>query len=156
MMRTIHRKIHSGLAFAVVFALSTAAAAGQEQDNWARTTEITSAEHFQIPGVVLDPGTYVIGLQTTGDRHVVEFYNEDQSEMIKRVITVNEVQTEFADEATIEFEERPEGEPARLVNWFSPGYRTGLHFQYDEEEQAEALEEWRGAADADRPSDGGR
>jgi hypothetical protein len=116
------------------------------QDNWLHRTQIDANEAFQIPGAVLEPGTYIKRLAETTDRHVVQFFNEDETELIMTTFSVNVQRTEqradAANDVTLEFEEQPAGVPVRLASWYMPGQQLGLHFFYDDEEQAEAIAGW--------------
>lgn len=136
------------LFLAVIF---TAAA----QDNWLHRTEINANEAFQIPGAVLEPGTYVMRLAETTDRHVIQFFNEDETELINTTFSVDVQRTEqradAADDVSLEFEEQPAGDPVRLASWYMPGEQLGLHFFYDDEDQAEAIAEWNRTRAAESP-----
>lgn len=139
-MQLIKQHLASGLAVSVLMAATLAVA--NAQDNWLRRTELTVTEPLQIPGAVLEPGMYVMRLAGTTDRHIVQFFNEDETEIITTVTSVSEQMADFVDEVVLEFEERPANEPLRLDAWYSPGFRTGLHFLYDDEEQAAVIAGW--------------
>jgi hypothetical protein len=128
------------LTIALLLGLPVTGLAAQE--NWLRDTRMTVQEPIQIPGAILEPGTYLIRMAQTTDRHVVEFWTENREELVMTTFSVGEIMDNYADDVMLRFEERPAHEPVRLDVWFYPGYMTGLQFLYDEDAQNEVVMEW--------------
>jgi LPXTG-motif cell wall-anchored protein len=81
--------------------------------------------------MVLSPGTYVIKLLAPyEDRDIVRFYNADESHMYAMVFGVRDYRLFPADHVVITFEERAQGAPPAIKEWFVPGENWGEEFVY--------------------------
>jgi len=114
-------------------ALSPAARA----DEWNRKTVITFSGPVEIPGVhlkgwaVLPAGTYVFKiLDSTGDRHIVQIFNEDQTQVLATILAIPNYRLQATDQTVVTFRERPAGEPEAIRAWFYPGRTYGEEFVY--------------------------
>jgi hypothetical protein len=121
-------------------ALSPAAKA----DEWNRKTVMTFSGPVEIPGVhlkgwaVLPAGTYVFKiLDSTSERHIVQIFNEDQSQVLATILAIPNYRLRATDKTVVTFRERPAGEPEALRAWFYPGRNWGEEFVYP---KARALE----------------
>jgi hypothetical protein len=102
-------------------------------DEWDKKTVVTFNDAIQIPGQVLPPGTYVFKLANfVSDRHVVQVWNEDESQLLATILAIPDYRLEPADKTIIELEERPSDEPMAIHSWFYPGDNNGQHFVYRE------------------------
>ncbi len=114
-------------------ALSPAAKA----DEWNRKTVITFSGPVEIPGVhlkgwgVLPAGTYVFKiLDSQSDRHIVQIFNEDQTQVLATILAIPNYRLKSTDKTVVTFRERPAGEPEALRAWFYPGRNWGEEFVY--------------------------
>ena len=114
-------------------ALSPAAKA----DEWNRKTVITFSGPVEIPGVhlkgwgVLPAGTYVFKiLDSLSDRHIVQIFNEDQTQVLATILAIPNYRLRATDKTIVTFRERPAGEPEALRAWFYPGRNWGEEFVY--------------------------
>jgi len=114
-------------------ALSPAAKA----DEWNRKTVITFSGPVEIPGVhlkgwaVLPAGTYVFKiLDSMSDRHIVQIFNEDQTQVLATILAIPNYRLQSTDQTVVTFRERPAGEPEALRAWFYPGRNWGEEFVY--------------------------
>jgi hypothetical protein len=115
-----------GLA-SMVFAHSRTASA----DEWDKTTKVTFNEPVQVPGKVLDPGTYVFRLMASqSNRHIVQIFNEDHTLLVTTVLAIPDYRTQPADKTVLTYDERPVNEPVALAEWFYPGDNSGQEFVY--------------------------
>jgi hypothetical protein len=99
-------------------------------DEWDKKTIVTTKEAIQVPGKVLPAGTYVFKLLNTNDRTLVGIYNADDTHLITTVQGISDSRRETPDNAILQFEERPSGQPEALKEWFYPGDNTGVEFVY--------------------------
>jgi hypothetical protein len=100
-------------------------------DEWNKRTVVTFNAPVEIPGMVLDPGTYVMKVaDLPSDRNVVEFYNANENHLYKMVMAVPAYRMTPADHTVITFEERAANSPQAIRNWFYPGDLYGEHFVY--------------------------
>jgi hypothetical protein len=123
--RTLGALAISFALFAAVFVPSAHA------DAWDKKTIVTFPEPVQVPGTVLQPGTYVFELlNDQADRNIVVVWNADKSKVITTFIGVPDYQMDFPGKTIFKFDERPRGEPEALKAWFYPGDNYGLEFVY--------------------------
>ena len=102
-----------------------------------KATEVTFTTPVEIPGMVLQAGTYVIKVpDPVTHADMVGFYNTDQSYLYKLVRTIPRYRLEVTDKTAFTYEERVNGAPAALKTWFYPDENWGKEFLY---EKAEAL-----------------
>ncbi len=128
-MRIVRAVQVSMFAFVLCGMLVTTARA----DQWDKKTIITFNDAVEIPGQVLPPGTYVFKLANfVADRHVVQIWNENESQLLATILAIPDYRMEPADKTIIELEERPGDEPMAIHSWFYPGDVNGQHFVYHE------------------------
>jgi hypothetical protein len=103
-------------------------------DDWNRKTVVTFSGPVEVPGVgaqILPAGTYVFKiLGSTGDRHIVQIFNEDQTHVFTTIVAIANYRLKPTDKTVITFRERPEGQPEALRAWFYPGRKWGELFVY--------------------------
>jgi hypothetical protein len=100
-------------------------------DQWNKKTKLTFSQPIEIPGKVLPAGTYTFTLlDSMADRHIVQIWNEDGTQLITTVLAIPNYRLEPAEETVIKFHERPSGSPEALRAWFYPGDNFGQEFVY--------------------------
>ncbi len=100
-------------------------------DAWDKLTKLTVGETIQVPGKVLPPGTYVVKLlNSPSDRHIVQIFNEDQTELQTTILAIPNYRLEPTSGSTFTFWEVPPGQPKALRAWFYPGDNFGQEFAY--------------------------
>jgi hypothetical protein len=126
-MRTM-RALQLSLCTALLFAaLGTSARA----DSWDRRTIVTLNDSVEIPGQILPPGTYVFKLlNSPSNRHIVQIFNEDETQVLATIMTVPIYRDEPPNETVFELDERPYDSPQALRAWFYPGDNYGNEFVY--------------------------
>jgi len=111
--------------------IGAASLSGIRADEWDKTTIVTVNEPVQIPGTVLQPGTYTFRLmESPSDRHIIQVFNADGTRLITTVLAINNYQLEPSGHTILAYEERPIGEPVALKAWFYPGDNFGQEFVY--------------------------
>jgi hypothetical protein len=111
--------------------LACFASTSARADEWNKKTVLTFSQPVEIPGQVLPAGTYTFKLvDTLGDRHVVEVYNADGSQILATIMTIPDYRLESTDETVIKFAEVPSGSPEVIRAWFYPGNKVGQEFVY--------------------------
>ncbi len=100
-------------------------------DQWDKKTIVTFSEAVEVSGQVLQPGTYVFKLlNSSSDRHIVQVWDADETQIIATVIAVAAERSEPADDSIFEFDERPADQPVALRTWFYPSDTIGQEFTY--------------------------
>jgi hypothetical protein len=108
-------------------------------DEWDKTTKVTFSDPVQVPGKVLQAGTYIFRLlDDQGNRHIVQIYNEDHTSLITTVMAIPNERLQPTDKTVLLYDERPADQPMALAAWFYPGDNTGQEFVYPKS-QAEEL-----------------
>ena len=98
-------------------------------------TIVTVNEAIQVPGKVLPAGSYVFKLLDPNDRTLVAIYNADGRHLITTIQGIPDYRMETPSEAILQLEERPEGQPEALTEWFYPGDNFGVEFVYPTQTQ---------------------
>jgi hypothetical protein len=100
-------------------------------DEWNKRTTMTFKEPVEIPGTVLEPGTYVFKLMdSTADRHIVQIFNSDESKLFATILAIPDYRRNPTGKTVITFEERAKGSPEAVEAWFYPGDNFGQEFVY--------------------------
>jgi hypothetical protein len=118
----------------VIFALFGSMIPTAAADVWNKETRLEVREPLEIPGQVLEPGTYIFKLaDSQSDRNIVEVFSEDANGRQKFVATIHAVSVyslDTPDKSIVRLEERPDGRPEAIQSWFYPGDNTGWRFVY--------------------------
>jgi hypothetical protein len=132
----------TALALAVLAVLAGRATA--QNLNTQERSFLTFSTAVELPGVVLQPGTYVFKLADTGSRNVVQVWNEKENHMIGHWTFVQADRREAADETIVMFKETRAGATPAVQYWYFPGERIGKEFLYPKD-QAERIASRTGA-----------
>ena len=106
-------------------------------DEWDRETKITFSGPVQVGNTQLPAGTYVFKLANGSDRHVVQIFNEDQTQVIATIMAIPDESLTPADQTVVKFAETSEGSEASgtlpqsgipIKEWFYPGDNLGQEF----------------------------
>lgn len=102
-------------------------------DEWDMKTTMTFNKPVQVPGMVLEPGTYVFKLADSPmDRNVVQIFNANETHLYENVLALPAYRVEPSDKTVVTFRERAEGTPEAISAWFYPGSDSGIEFIYPE------------------------
>jgi hypothetical protein len=100
-------------------------------DEWNKKTVVTFSQSVEVPGRVLPAGTYTFKLlDSLSDRHIVQIFNADGSEIIATILAINDYRLETTGKTVMKFSERPGDSPEALRAWFYPGDNFGQEFVY--------------------------
>ena len=120
----------------VVFCLGIVAGAAlmsvrAHAGEWDQKTVFTFSEPIEIPGQVLEAGTYVFKVADSGsDRNIVQVFNEDETHLYGTFLTVPDYRRQPSGKTIVNFEERAAGDPKAVRAWFYPGDNYGHDFVY--------------------------
>jgi outer membrane biosynthesis protein TonB len=105
---------------------------------WDKLTRLDIKETILIPGKQLPPGKYVMKLaESQANRHIVMFYNEDQSKLEAIVLAIPNSRLQPTGDTALQYWETPAGVPPALRAWFYPGDNFGQEFAYPKNMAAE-------------------
>jgi hypothetical protein len=107
-------------------------------DDWDKATRITVNQAFEIPGMILPAGTYIIRIvDLAAERHVVRITSEDGLKVYATLIGIPDFRLEPSEKTAITFYESKVNGPPPLHNWFYPGHQYGIEFAYPMKRAAE-------------------
>ncbi|HVB36935.1 MAG TPA: hypothetical protein VND92_00290 [Vicinamibacterales bacterium] len=125
-----------GMALALLGVVATSGTARADELN--KKTMITFSQPVEIPGHVLPAGTYTFKLaDSLSDRHIVQIFNADGSDIIATFIAISDYRLKPTGETVIRFKEVPAGSPQAIRAWFYPGNNFGQEFVYPKQRAAE-------------------
>lgn len=106
-------------------------ASGVHADQWDKKTTLTFSQPVEIPGQILPAGTYMFKIaDSPSDRHIVQIYNADGSQIIATVLAINDWRLKPTGDTVIKFAERSGDNPEAVKAWFYPGDNFGQEFVY--------------------------
>jgi hypothetical protein len=123
-----------GLLFAFAIILPAARA-----DEFDQATQLTFNQSVQIPGRVLQAGTYWFVLADTSiaNRNIVHIFNSDRSMLYATITTIPAERAESSDRTAFTFAERESMHSNAIVAWYYPGRKTGHEFVYPAQDERE-------------------
>jgi hypothetical protein len=117
--------------FAVMLLGATLLPSSAQADTWNKKTVVTFSQAVEIPGKILPAGTYTFQLlDSLSDRHIVQIFNADGSQILATVLAINNYRLQPTGETVMKFSERPADSPDALRAWFYPGDNFGQEFVY--------------------------
>jgi hypothetical protein len=98
---------------------------------WDHPTKVTFNQPVEVPGVVLNAGTYWFVLaEDVSNRDVVRIFSNDWSELYATELTIPAYRDTKNTDTVLIFAERPRAGHEALIRWFYPGRETGCEFLY--------------------------
>jgi hypothetical protein len=122
-------------AVAALTALSVAAATHvrAQESNVNDVTVITFNNPVEMPGVVLEPGSYIFRLAETPSRNVVQVFKKDNRDVVGQWTFVQADRPRATDETLVMFKETGGTRPA-VQYWYFPGEKIGKEFVYPKDQ----------------------
>lgn len=100
-------------------------------DAWDKKTIVKFPMSVEVPGKVLEPGTYVFRLvDSPSDRHIVQISNERGNHVYATILAIPNYRLTPTGKSVFSFYEVPVGQPEALRAWFYPGDNYGQEFAY--------------------------
>ncbi len=122
------------LSALVLGTMSQLARAGE----WDQKSVFTFIKSVEVPGQVLEPGTYVFKLMdSASDRNVVQVFNREETHLFGTFLAISDYRLKPANKPIITFEERAPGSPEAVRAWFYPGENYGHDFVYPKQKAVE-------------------
>jgi hypothetical protein len=124
----IKRTLWIGLTLSLLGMVSAVAV---RADEWDKRTVLTFSQPVEVPGQVLPAGRYMFKLaDSIGDRHILQIFSADGSQIIATVMTIPDYRLISTDQTVIKFYEMPRGAREAIRAWFYPGNTIGQTFVY--------------------------
>ena len=137
--------IATALALTILVALAGTATA--QTFNTQERTFMTFNLPVELPGLVLQPGTYIFQLADTGSRNVVEVWSirgKHQHRRLGHWAFLQADRREMVYDTLVMFKETRAGATPAVQYWFFPGEAVGKEFLYPKD-QAERIAARTGA-----------
>lgn len=109
-----------------------------QQINTNDKTRMTFTGAVEMPGVTLQPGTYVFRLADSPSRNVVQVLDEGEKNMLGQWTFVQADRPRVTEETVVMFKETREGSTPAVQYWYFPGEKIGKEFIYPKD-QAERI-----------------
>jgi hypothetical protein len=94
-------------------------------------TIFTFSGPVEIPGQVLNAGTYVFKLaESQPDRNLVQVFNKDETHLYGTFLAIPDFRLKPRGKPIITFDERAAGSPEAVKAWFYPGDNYGHELVY--------------------------
>ncbi len=98
-------------------------------------TFLTFSGAVELPGVTLQPGTYLFRLaDSQSNRHIVQVLSQDEKQIHGTILAVPAERLEVTGENVVTFRETAEGGTPAVQYWYYPGDRIGHEFVYPREQ----------------------
>ena len=105
-------------------------AAADEAD---QKTVVTFSGPVEVPGQVLQAGTYVFKLaDSESGNDIVQVYSANEKHLYGSFLSIPEQRAEPTGSAVVTFEEKKAGAPEAVKAWFYPGEDVGHEFIYSQ------------------------
>jgi len=107
-------------------------------DEWDKKTILSFSGPVQVQNTRLEAGTYVFKLADTADRHVVQIFNQDETQVIATIMAIPDYRLEPRGKTVIKFSETSDGTTTSgtmpdagvpIKEWFYPGDNFGQEFK---------------------------
>lgn len=119
------------IAMVGLLALNVAA----QDFNTNERTYLTFSGTVELPGVTLQPGTYLFRLaDSQSNRHIVQVFNQDEKQILATILAVPAERLEVTGENVVTFRESSEGATPAVQYWYYPGDRIGHEFVYPKDQ----------------------
>lgn len=126
---------------------SVALAWTAKADQWDNKTTLTFSEPVEVPGLVLQPGTYVFKLfDSSSNRNIVQIFNKDMTHLYATILAISDYRLQSTDKTVITFgegAEKAEVTPDAIHEWFYPGKQWGQEFVYPRQRAVELAKAYR-------------
>ncbi len=98
---------------------------------WNKKSTLSVDKQVEFPGIVLEPGTYVIRLKEGDEkRSIVEIRNQDEMQLLATLLAIPDHRQRPDDNSEFVYFNAAPGEPQPVRTWFFSGDLIGLEFVY--------------------------
>ena len=122
--------IATATVMALLFAVTTNGAAQDTHDR----TFLTFSTAIELPGMRLEPGTYLFKLADTATRGVVQVLTQDEKQMLGQWFFAPAQRQEVTDDNVVLFRETSAGATPAVQYWYFPGEKSGKEFMYPKDQ----------------------
>jgi len=104
---------------------------GARASEWDKKTIVTFSDAVEIPGQVLQPGTYVFKLlDSSSNRNIVQVWNAEEDQLLATILAISDERPLARNKAVFNLEQFSTDSTPALRSWFYPGETSGRRFVY--------------------------
>jgi hypothetical protein len=118
------------LALLVALTLNVAA---QQPDTRDRTI-MTFSSAVELPGMRLEPGTYVFRIADTASRNVIQVLDQEEKNQLGQWLFVPAERAEVTGDTVVTFRETSAASTPAVQFWYYPGEKIGKEFIYPKDQ----------------------
>jgi len=128
---------------AMLYIAMALASFGQDSGfGWNKKSTLSTDQQVEFPGLVLEPGVYVVVLREGGDkRSTVEIYNQTETQVLATIVAVPDHRLRPDDSSEFTFHEIKSSGPRPVQSWFYTGDLVGYEFVYPKTRAKEIAKE---------------
>lgn len=117
---------------AVLLMVNVAAA---QDFNTNERTFLTFSAPVELPGITLQPGTYLFRLaDSQSNRHIIQVLSQDEKQIHATILAIPAERLEVTGENVVTFKETAEGRTPAVQYWYYPGDKIGHEFLYPKDQ----------------------
>ena len=117
----------------VLLAVFAQHVAAQQPDTRDRTI-MTFSNAVELPGLRLEPGSYVFRIADTPSRNVIQVLSQDEMQMLGQWLFVSAERQEATGDTVVTFREASADTTPAVQFWFYPGEKIGKEFMYPKDQ----------------------
>jgi hypothetical protein len=117
---------------AMLFTLTLGVSARQLETH--DKTFLTFSGAVELPGMRLEPGTYVFRIADTPSRNVIQVLSKDEKGVMGQWLFIPAQRLEVTDDTVITFKETSAGSTPAVQYWYYPGEKIGKEFIYPKDQ----------------------
>jgi len=95
---------------------------------------LTFSGPVELPGLTLQPGTYVFQRPDPNSARIIEVFTADKKDILGTFLTIPSKRLEVTSHNVVTFRESREGMTPAVQYWYYPGLETGHEFLYSKEQ----------------------
>jgi hypothetical protein len=109
---------------------------------WNKKSTLNVDHQVEFPGIVLEPGVYVVNLRESGDkRSLVQILNRDETQVLASVLALANYRVRPDRNTEFTFHNTKRASPEPVQSWFLSGDLGGLEFVYPKPRAKEIAKE---------------
>jgi hypothetical protein len=98
-------------------------------------TFLTFSAPVELPGITLQPGTYLFRLaDSQSNRHIIQVLSQDEKQIHATILAIPAERLEVTGENVVTFKETAEGRTPAVQYWYYPGDKIGHEFLYPKDQ----------------------
>jgi hypothetical protein len=107
---------------------------GAQQPDTRDRTIMTFSSAVELPGMRLEPGTYVFKMADSASRNVIQVFDKDEKNILGQWLFVSAERPEVSGDTVVTFRETSAASTPAVQFWYYPGEKIGKEFIYPKDQ----------------------